>query len=44
VLFDALFAPWAPPTAASLAWAAASVLLWIAVMWPLWRRGIRLGI
>jgi predicted acyltransferase len=44
VLFDTLFAPWAPAAAASLAWAAANVLLWLLVMWPLWRRGVRLGL
>jgi predicted acyltransferase len=44
VLFDAYFAPWGPPEIASLAWAAANVLLWLAVMWPLFRRGIRLTV
>ena len=44
VLFEALFAPWAPAAAASLAWALATVLLWLLVMWPLVRRGIRLTV
>jgi predicted acyltransferase len=44
VLFEALFAPWATVTAASLAWALANVLLWLAIMWPLFRRGVRLGV
>jgi len=44
VLFEALFAPWAPAAAASLAWALAHVLLWLLVMWPLFRKGIRLGV
>ena len=44
VLFEALFAPWAPAAAASLAWALAHVLLWLFVMWPLFRKGIRLGV
>jgi predicted acyltransferase len=44
VLFDAYFAPWAPPEIASLAWAAANVLLWLAVMWPLFRLRIRLTV
>src|SRR6266542_1696293 len=41
VLFETLFAPWAPAAAASLAWALATVLLWLFVMWPLFRKGIR---
>ena len=44
VLFEALFAPWAPAAMASLAWALANVLIWILVMWPLVRRGIRLTV
>jgi predicted acyltransferase len=44
VLFDALFAPWSPLTTASLAWALANVLLWLAVMWPLFRKGVRLSV
>lgn len=43
-LFDAWFAPWASPANASLAWAFANVLLWLLVMWPLFRRGIRLTV
>jgi predicted acyltransferase len=43
VLFDVLFAPWAAPPLASLAWAAANVLFWLGAMWPLFRRNIRLG-
>jgi predicted acyltransferase len=43
-LFGALFAPLASPTAASLTWAVANVLLWLLVMWPLFRRGIRLTV
>jgi len=42
VFFDAYFAPLASPALASLAWAVANVLLWLAVMWPLHRRNIRL--
>ncbi len=44
VLYDAYFASWAEPTLASLAWAAANVLLWLALMWPLFRRNIRLTV
>src|SRR5881397_3012939 len=44
VLFEALFAPWAPAAAASLAWSLANVLLWLFVMWPLFRRGVRLTV
>jgi predicted acyltransferase len=43
-LYGLLFAPWAPAAAASLAWALANALLWLAVMWPLFRRDIRLAI
>jgi predicted acyltransferase len=44
VLFNAYFAPWGPPEIASLAWAAANVLLWLAVMWPPFRLRIRLTV
>jgi len=44
VLFDTLFAPWGPATLASLAWALANVLLWLLVMWPFFRKGVRLGV
>ena len=43
-LFGSLFAPWAPAAAASLAWALANTLLWLLVMWPLFRKNIRLAI
>lgn len=39
-LFENLFAPWAPPRAASLAFAIAYLALWLAVGWWLWRRRI----
>jgi predicted acyltransferase len=44
VLYEGWFAPWAPAEIASLAWAVANVLLWLALMWPLHRRGIRLTV
>jgi predicted acyltransferase len=44
VLFEMLFAGWAPPAAASLAWALANVLVWWAVMYLLFRTGIRLTV
>jgi predicted acyltransferase len=44
VLFDGLFAPWASPANASLAWALANVLLWVLVMWPLFRKGVTLTV
>jgi len=44
VLFEAYFARLGPPEIASLAWAAANVLLWLAVMWPLFRFRIRLTV
>jgi predicted acyltransferase len=43
-LFTAFFAPWATPRIASLAWAVANVLLWLILMWPFWRKGIRLTV
>jgi predicted acyltransferase len=41
LLFDRLFAPWASPVNASLAFATAYVLAWVAVMWLLYRRNIQ---
>src|SRR5438552_1861787 len=43
-VFDALFAPWTSPAAASLAWAAANVVLWLVILWPFSRRGLRLTV
>lgn len=39
-IHEAVFAPLGPPEAASLGFAAAFVLLWLAAMWPLYRRRI----
>ena len=44
VLFETVFAGWAPAEAASLAWATANVLLWWALMWALVRKGVRLAV
>src|SRR5262249_7769545 len=44
VLFERLFATWTSPATASLAWAFMNVLLWLAVMWPLYRKDIRLTV
>jgi predicted acyltransferase len=44
VLFDALCRPWLRPAAASLAWALGNVLLWLAAMWPLYRKGIHIPV
>jgi predicted acyltransferase len=44
VLFESLFAPWGVAALASLAWAMANVLLWVLLLWPLFRKGIRLGL
>ncbi len=38
-LFERLFAPWAAPLDASLAWALAYVLVWWAAMWLMFRLG-----
>jgi len=39
-LYESTFAAWLPPEPASLAWAVAFVALWLALLWPLWKRGI----
>ena len=44
LLFDRLFAPWASPVNASLAFATAYVLAWVAAMWLLYRRNIQLRV
>jgi predicted acyltransferase len=43
-LFDHLFAPWAAPVNASLAYALAYVGLWWALTWALDRSGLRLRV
>jgi predicted acyltransferase len=43
-LFAHLFAPWAAPINASLAFAVAYLAVWFAVMWLLDRRGLRLTV
>jgi predicted acyltransferase len=40
VLYEAGFASWLPDKLASLAWALAFVLVWLAILWPLWRKGV----
>ena len=44
LLFGRLFAPWAAPVDASLAYAIAYVLLWLGLAWLLYRRRIRLTV
>lgn len=44
VVFDRMFAPWASPVNASLAYAVATVAAWTAVTWLLHRRDIRLTV
>jgi predicted acyltransferase len=44
VLFQTLFAPWAAPENASLAFALATLLVWLGVAWALYRRDIRLTV
>jgi predicted acyltransferase len=44
LLFDHLFAPWASPINASLAYALTYLALWLALMWLLDRRHIRLSV
>ncbi len=39
-VYEIGFASWLDPANASLAYAAAFVLVWLALLWPLWRRGI----
>jgi predicted acyltransferase len=43
-LFDRLFAPWAAPIDASLAFALAYLVLWLAVIWLLDRHQLRLTV
>jgi predicted acyltransferase len=42
LLFERVFAPWASPVDASLAYAVAYLLVWSGAMWLLFRLGIRL--
>jgi predicted acyltransferase len=44
VIYDRVFAPWATPVNASLAYAIVYVFLWWLVMWVLDRRGIHLRV
>jgi len=44
VLYEQLFMPWLRPASASLAWALGNVLLWLAVMWALYGKGIRVTV
>ena len=44
VIFDHLFAPWAAPVQASLAYALAYVVVWWALIWVLYRRDIVLRV
>jgi predicted acyltransferase len=44
VLFNRLFAPWASPINASLAYACAYLLLWWGLMWILYRQRIVLRV
>jgi len=39
-IFQKLFLPWASPINASLAYALAFILLWLGLMWILYRRKI----
>lgn len=43
-IYETVFAPWASPVKASLAFALATVLAWLAVMWVLYRKDIRLTV
>jgi len=44
VLYERFFSPWLWPAAASLAWALGNLLLWLLVMWALYRKGIRVSV
>jgi predicted acyltransferase len=44
VVYREMFASWLPPEPASLAFALSFVLLWMAILWPLWKRGIYLRV
>ena len=43
-LYRNLFAGWLEPKNASLGFAVAYVMLWLAILWPLWRRRIHLKV
>jgi predicted acyltransferase len=38
-IFDAAYASWLPPREASFAFALSFVLVWLAILWVLWKRG-----
>jgi predicted acyltransferase len=44
VLFDAIVGGFPSPTLASLAWAAANVVVWTLLAWPLFRKGLRFSV
>lgn len=43
-IYQAVYAPWLPPQVASLLFALSFVLVWLAVLWVLYRRGIFLKV
>ncbi len=43
-MFETLYAPWLPPKLASLAFALTFVLVWLAILWPFWKKGIYLKV
>jgi predicted acyltransferase len=43
-IFQTIYAPWLPPKVASLAFALTFVLVWLAILWPFWKKGIFLKV
>lgn len=43
-IYQTLYAPWLPPKLASLAFAISFVLVWLAILWPFWKKGIYLKV
>ncbi|HVR43273.1 MAG TPA: DUF5009 domain-containing protein, partial [Thermoanaerobaculia bacterium] len=39
-IYQTAFLSWLPPKAASLAFAISFVLVWLAILWPLWKKGV----
>ena len=40
VIYENLFSIWLPDNVASLSYAIAFVLVWLGILWPLWKRNI----
>ncbi|HSN68785.1 MAG TPA: DUF5009 domain-containing protein [Thermoanaerobaculia bacterium] len=43
-IYQTLYTPWLPPKMASLAFALSFVLVWLAILWPFYKKGIYLKV